>query len=67
MTVAELIEFLQTQPQDRVVVHKMYSEFLVLDKDAIEVLELLPPREDGWVHRSRPDKDFQVYLVLPGN
>lgn len=66
MTVAELIEFLQTQPKDRVIVYAKWSEFALLEEKDIEVLELTKPREDGWVHRSRPDQDFEVYLVFPG-
>lgn len=67
MTVAELIEFLKTQPQELPVCHGMYSEFLMLDKDKVEIMELGLPRPDGWVAWDRPDRPSQKYLVLPGN
>ncbi len=67
MTVAELIAFLQTQPQDLPVVHGMYSEFLLLKQESISVDELAMPRGDGWVAYKRGDASSQKYLVLPGN
>lgn len=65
MTVAELIAFLQTQPQDLQVAHAMYSEFCTLDAAGIAVMTLSEEREDGWVAWNRPDKPTQEYLVFP--
>lgn len=67
MTVAELIEFLKTHPQDMPVAINMYSETCMLDAKDITVRELSVSREDGWVHDKRPDKPSQLYLVFPGN
>jgi hypothetical protein len=67
MTVAELIEFLKTQPQDLPVAFKIYSENSLMDVGQIEVEELGMPRNDGWVPNKRPDKPSQKYLVFPGN
>lgn len=67
MTVAELIAFLQTQPQDLPVVYQLYSEQALLKADDIHIERLCEPRPDGWVHHARQDKPLQSYLVLPGN
>ena len=67
MTVAELIEYLKTKPQEIQVVYAKYSEQCLMEPDDIEVRDLCKPREDGWVHDSRPDKETQSYLVFPGN
>lgn len=67
MTVAELIAFLQTQPQDLPVAYRCYSEYCLLEVKDIEVKHLCPPRSDGWVANERPDKPTQDYLTLPGN
>jgi hypothetical protein len=67
MTVAELIVFLQAQPQDLPVCYGMYSEFLLLDAAEVEVQELGLPRPDGWVANQRRDQPSQKYLVFPGN
>ena len=67
MTVAELIEFLKTQPQDIQVAYRLYSERCLLETDFISVESLCGAREDGWVHLSRPDKPTRQYLVFPGN
>jgi len=67
MTVAELIEFLKTQPKNLPIVFEMYSEYLVLESKAIKTETLCYPRNDGWVHEKRPDKESQEYLVFPGN
>lgn len=67
MTVAELIAFLQTQPQDVQVAYECYSEWCLLQAGDIKGAELCEPRADGWVHRKRPDRPTQTYLVLPGN
>ena len=67
MTVAELIAFLQTQPQDLQVCYGLYSEQCLLKVEDIAVEELGMPRPDGWVHHKRPDRPSQKYLCLPGN
>jgi hypothetical protein len=67
MNVAELINFLQTQPQDIQVAIEMYSEQVLLDVCDIEVKEKCLPRPDGWVEDKRPDKPTQKYLIFPGN
>lgn len=67
MTVKELIEFLQKQPQFLPVVYMAYSEFCLLTDNDIDIRDLGMPREDGWVHDHREDKPTQQYLVFPGN
>lgn len=67
MTVAELIAFLQTQPQDLQVLYQCYSEGALLEAEDIKVESWQPAREDKWVHRQRPDRESQSYLVFPGN
>lgn len=67
MTVAELIEFLKTQPQDLQVVYGKYSEQCLMTVEEIEVKEYGMPRPDGWVHYKRPDQPSQKYLAFPGN
>lgn len=67
MIVSELIEFLQSQPQDMKVAYQLYSEQCLLTEKDIEVKNLCHPRPDGWVQNARPDKCSEPYLVLPGN
>lgn len=67
ITVAELIIFLQTQPQDALVAYKRYSEQCLLEVEDIEVEELCQARPDGWIQNCRPDISSQMYLVFPGN
>lgn len=67
MTVAELIEFLQTQPQDLQVIYACYSENDLLQADEIRIVEACEPRPDGWVANKRPDKPTRTYLCFPGN
>lgn len=67
MTVKELIEFLQTQPQHLVVAYQCYSEYNTLTSQSIQIRELSRQRDDGWIADSRPDKPTQTYLVFPGN
>jgi len=67
MTVAELIAFLQKQPQDLPVVYAIYSEYALLQPEDIKVDELGLSRNDGWVHSKRRDQPFRQYLVFPGN
>ena len=68
MTVKELIEFLQTQPQDLPVAYELYREYAMLHStDQIKVIEACLPREDFWIARERPDRPTQRYLTFPGN
>ena len=67
MTVAELIAFLQTQPQELQVAYRCCSEQVLLEAKEIEIAEKCPPRPDGWIQDKRPDKSTQTYLLLPGN
>ncbi len=67
MTVKELINFLQEQPQDLQVCFELYSEQSLLQLSDIEVVELCKPRDDGWVQNKRPDMPVQKYLRFPGN
>jgi hypothetical protein len=67
MNVKELIEFLQTQPQDLPVAYTCCSEQCMLETGDIDIEELCEAREDGWVANNRPDKPKIPYLVFPGN
>lgn len=67
MTVAELIAFLQTQPQELQVAYRCCSEQDLLKAEKIKIAERCEPRQDGWIHDKRPDKPTQTYLLLPGN
>lgn len=67
MTVAELIDFLRTQPQDLQVIYGLYSESVLLKVDDIVIEEACEPRPDGWVPNKRPDRLLRKYLGFPGN
>lgn len=67
MTVKELIEYLQTQPQDIHIIYGLYSEHCLLETKYIEILEACVARPDGWVQYKRPDMPTQTYLCFPGN
>jgi hypothetical protein len=67
MTVAELIEKLQTFPQHLPVAYRCYSEQVLLKDDELKVREFCLPRPDGWVQSKRPDMPSQPYLLFPGN
>lgn len=67
MTVKELIEFLETQPQHLDVAYHICSEQQLLDKSDIRVVELCEPRNDGWVADKRPDQPTRTYLLFPGD
>lgn len=67
MTVAELVLFLQTQPQGLQVAYRRFSEQALLEASDIEIAEKCLPRSDGWVADERPDKPTQRYLLFPGN
>lgn len=67
MTTADLIKFLQTQPQDAVIAYALYSECTTMSIESISVEELCLPRPDGWIQNKRPDQPSQLYIVFPGN
>ncbi len=67
MTVAELIAYLQKQPQDLPVAYCVYSEQELLREEHIRIVEACYPRPDGWVQDARPDMPKQKYLLFPGN
>lgn len=67
VTVKELIEFLQTLPQDLPIAYCMHSEQCLLELSSIAVKNLSLPRNDGWVEDLRPDKAYTKYVVFPGN
>lgn len=67
MTVAELIQFLQTQPQDLPVAYRMCSEQCLLNAEDIRISEECLPRVDGWIQNQRRDMPTQKYLMFPGN
>lgn len=66
-TVKDLIQFLQSKPQDMPVVYKCYSEYSSLELWEIKCKNLCVSRPDGWVHEARPDTNTVEYLVFPGN
>lgn len=67
ITVADLIQFLQTKPPALPVAYRKHSEQLLLELDDIATEALCEPRTDGWIHDARPDKPTRDYLVFPGN
>ena len=67
MTVAELIEFLKTQPQDLPVAYQYCSDYSLLEAKDIYIEKLSLPRNDGYIAAGRPDRGKQEYLVFPGN
>lgn len=67
MTVAELIEYLQTQPQDMQVAYDVYSEHCLLEAGDIRLCQACEPRLDGWIQCKRDDMPSRTYLMLPGN
>jgi hypothetical protein len=67
MTVAELIAFLQTQPQYLPVAYRCFSEQCLLNAEDISITEECLPRPDGWIQNKRNDMPMQPYLMLPGN
>lgn len=67
MTVSELIKLLKKHPKNLRVVYSCHSEYCLLEEGGVKILDLCPPRPDGWVHDKRPDKETETYLVFPGN
>ena len=66
MNVAELIDFLQAQPQELQVAYDCCSEHCLIELIDIRIVEACEPRPDGWIQSKRPDKPTQAYLMLPG-
>jgi len=64
MIVSELIELLQTYPQDMPVARTLYSEQRLLKVRDLEVVQLCEARDDGWIQNRRPDKDVTPYLLI---
>jgi hypothetical protein len=67
ITVADLVEFLKTQPQDVKIAYRCYSEQCLLELEDIKLHDLCQPRPDGWIQNKRPDMEAEMYLVFPGN
>ena len=67
MTVAELVTYLQGQPQDLLVAYRCFSEQVLMEVGDIEVAEECAPRQDGWIQNRRNDMPSQKYLMFPGN
>jgi hypothetical protein len=67
MTVADLVTYLQTQPQDLLVAYRCCSEQVLLEKSEISIVQLCEPRADGWIQNKRPDMTSRAYLLFPGN
>lgn len=67
MKVKELIELLQTFPQDMLVARELYSEAVVMSSEDVAFEVLCKPRADGWVENKRPDKESMTYVVFAGN
>lgn len=67
ISVADLIAYLQTQPQDLLVAYKCCSEQITLAVAEISIVDLCEPRPDGWIQNARPDMPTRRYLLLPGN
>jgi len=67
VTVAELIEFLKTQPQDVKIAYRCCSEQALLELESIKLCDLCLPRPDGWIQNQRPDMETETYLLFLGN
>ena len=67
MNVAELIRFLQTQPQDLLVAYSLYGAKCLLGVEQFGSFEACAPRPDGWIQDKRPDMPAKTYLLFPGN
>jgi hypothetical protein len=64
MNVADLIKLLKTYPKDLPVIKNQWSEYLLLEESDVEIAEACEEREDGWIHRARPDKPSKKYLLI---
>jgi len=67
VTVAQLIEYLQKQPQEALVAYACYSDQRLLNLDEIELAQGCFSRPDGWVQNARPDMPSTTYVLFPGN
>ena len=67
MTVLELVTYLNQYPDEMKVGYKCFSEQCILEAKDIVLEEHCKDREDGWIQNYRPDKESEVYLILPGN
>jgi hypothetical protein len=67
ITVAQLIEYLRTLPQDAPVAYRLYSEQCLLELGQIDTPQLCIARPDGWVQNARPDEPSITYVVFQGN
>ncbi len=67
LTVAELIEFLKTQPQHLLVGYCLHSEWCLMETEDIGIVTACEARPDGWIQDRRDDKPLQQYLIFPGN
>lgn len=67
MTVAELIKFLKTQPQDIKVAYRCCSEQTLMDAGDIGLFVGCVARPDGWIQDRRPDMPTVTYLLFHGN
>lgn len=67
MTVKDLKELLDEYDDNMKIAYRLYSEYCLLEEDELELLKASTPRNDGWVHSLREDKDSQYYLLFPGN
>ena len=81
MTVKELIEYLQTLPQDHLVIYKMCSDYSVLEPQDIEVVgketrkvvkhHNMPGRVRQWRDYENKDgaitPEFIDTVIFPGN
>jgi len=64
MTVAELIEYLKTQPQELHVVYQHGSDSCLLHFTTIEIQELPRPWMDCWIPPFKEGRLTQQYLVM---
>lgn len=67
MTVAELVAYLQTLPQDMWVAQASMGTCVLVEKCDLHVGRLPEPDEIGDIPGWRPDMPTRQYLVLPGN
>ena len=73
MTVAELIEFLKTQPQDIQVAYREFNEYqayetaCVLSRGDIQVARFSVTWGPEYLIAQRGNEAAQQYLVFPGN
>lgn len=64
MKVKDLIAQLQTYDPEMLVISSLHSEYILLSDLSVDLGKAQPPRPDGWVHRARPDKPTQDYIII---